>query len=430
MIKKTVVTTFLLLSSSSFLAYAGNTDSDNWKKLTNESTSLSAQKQYERALELSSQALSVAEKEFAGEPIRTATSLIQLGAIYYSLNQLAQAEGFYARAIKVQAKAIPPDETGVARNLMQLARIYESQDKYADAETILLRSLEILEKVSQKDSSSLIDPLGLLGKSYLMRSQYELAKPVLLRGLAISEKRKVNAGLDLKELLDNLAELYRKTGKEAEALDVEKRAAAVSTIISPTERYSPLLRGGINGGCHPEWPREALRYELQGVVQINVLVDVDGQVLDKKIMKSTGWKILDFPIFNSMSECRFTPAIRDGNPVQVWSTINYSWKLLEPEASAAAPMLIKDSCSPSEKFSIVSTSEPQPVIRLRFLLSPEGKPSEIKIEDGSNDLDVDLAAMSFLASCKYNLIPIKGQSGWRAGNIRLQWKKNASKEGS
>ncbi|MBI3229832.1 MAG: TonB family protein [Burkholderiales bacterium] len=77
----------------------------------------------------------------------------------------------------------------------------------------------------------------------------------------------------------------------------------------------------------PEYPRNALRNGQEGVVELALLVGVDGRVVDAKIEKSSGSRELDNAAKQGLSLCRFKPAMTDGVPEQAWSKIEYAWKL-------------------------------------------------------------------------------------------------------
>ncbi|EMN2215922.1 energy transducer TonB, partial [Acinetobacter baumannii] len=79
-----------------------------------------------------------------------------------------------------------------------------------------------------------------------------------------------------------------------------------------------------SAGCEkPEYPREALMNEEQGTVRIRVLVDTSGKVIDAKVKKSSGSKILDKAATKAYSLCTFKPAMKDGVPQQDWYEIEY-----------------------------------------------------------------------------------------------------------
>lgn len=103
-------------------------------------------------------------------------------------------------------------------------------------------------------------------------------------------------------------------------------APAPVAAAAPAPKPAGVTRGVSEGsaGCEkPEYPREALMNEEQGTVRIRVLVDTSGKVIDAKVKKSSGSKILDKAATKAYSLCTFKPAMKDGVPQQDWYEIEY-----------------------------------------------------------------------------------------------------------
>lgn len=103
-------------------------------------------------------------------------------------------------------------------------------------------------------------------------------------------------------------------------------APAPVAAAAPAPKPAGVTRGVSEGsaGCEkPEYPHEALMNEEQGTVRIRVLVDTSGKVIDAKVKKSSGSKILDKAATKAYSLCTFKPAMKDGVPQQDWYEIEY-----------------------------------------------------------------------------------------------------------
>lgn len=82
------------------------------------------------------------------------------------------------------------------------------------------------------------------------------------------------------------------------------------------------------GTCDkPDYPRNSLRNEEQGVTRLQFLIGTDGKVADSKIEKSSGFRSLDTAAKNALSLCKFKPGTIDGKPQQSWTSVDYVWKL-------------------------------------------------------------------------------------------------------
>lgn len=68
----------------------------------------------------------------------------------------------------------------------------------------------------------------------------------------------------------------------------------------------------------PSYPIRARRRGLQGTVILKVLVDTGGGVLDLRLARSSGHRILDRAAMKSVRSWRFTPGMSGGRPKQMW----------------------------------------------------------------------------------------------------------------
>ena len=103
-------------------------------------------------------------------------------------------------------------------------------------------------------------------------------------------------------------------------------AAPAPAATAPAPKPAGITRGVSEGsaGCEkPEYPREAEMSGEQGTVRIRVLVDTNGKVIEAKIKKSSGSRILDKAATKAYSLCTFKPAMKDGVPQQDWYEIEY-----------------------------------------------------------------------------------------------------------
>jgi D-alanyl-D-alanine endopeptidase (penicillin-binding protein 7) len=77
----------------------------------------------------------------------------------------------------------------------------------------------------------------------------------------------------------------------------------------------------------PNYPREDLVLNHQGVVSMEFLVAPDGTVADSKISKSSSHATLDETALSAIGRCHFKPATDDGKPVQEWTKVQYVWTI-------------------------------------------------------------------------------------------------------
>ncbi|AZP12032.1 energy transducer TonB [Undibacterium parvum] len=77
----------------------------------------------------------------------------------------------------------------------------------------------------------------------------------------------------------------------------------------------------------PKYPKAALMNEETGTVGMGFLVGTDGKVVESKVEKSSGSKSLDKAALSALSQCKFKPGSKDGKAEQLWSKVDFVWKL-------------------------------------------------------------------------------------------------------
>lgn len=79
--------------------------------------------------------------------------------------------------------------------------------------------------------------------------------------------------------------------------------------------------------CKAEYPKASLMNEEQGTVTMSFLVDAQGNVVESKLEKTSGFKNLDKAALKALASCKFKPGTKDGAPAQTWTKVDYAWKL-------------------------------------------------------------------------------------------------------
>lgn len=77
----------------------------------------------------------------------------------------------------------------------------------------------------------------------------------------------------------------------------------------------------------PVWPKAALREEQQGTVTLAFLIGADGTVRDTKLVRSSGFPLLDMAALDGIAKCRFKPGTMGGKPAEAWMSMQYVWTL-------------------------------------------------------------------------------------------------------
>jgi len=79
----------------------------------------------------------------------------------------------------------------------------------------------------------------------------------------------------------------------------------------------------------PEYPERARVAEMEGQAIVEALVDIDGKVIDVRLVKKSGFTELDQAAMNAARCWTFSPAEQRGKPVRVWVNIPFNFRLNE-----------------------------------------------------------------------------------------------------
>lgn len=117
-------------------------------------------------------------------------------------------------------------------------------------------------------------------------------------------------------------------------------ALALGAGLAPAVTYGqsgPLVikpRATFASCRKPEWPKESLRKEEQGMVILSFMVDSDGTVKTADVMMSSGHVLLDLAAQNAISRCTFVPGSEDGKVLPMKTELQYIWSLESPASAA------------------------------------------------------------------------------------------------
>ncbi|SFU35020.1 energy transducer TonB [Pseudoduganella namucuonensis] len=77
----------------------------------------------------------------------------------------------------------------------------------------------------------------------------------------------------------------------------------------------------------PVFPGAWQKEDIEGNARIGVLVGADGNVLESKLLESSGYKELDKASLRASKKCTFKPAAKTGDLAPNWVRVKYSWVL-------------------------------------------------------------------------------------------------------
>lgn len=147
----------------------------------------------------------------------------------------------------------------------------------------------------------------------------------------------------------------------------------------------------------PEYPRSALRRELEGTAQIDATTTDAGKINNIVLIKSSGYRVLDNAFIKSLRSCQLPPD-PDGQSRAI--KMQHTWNI-EPK-NGTQPELLRHSCSASSLLRIPDFAELGRGIVVSGTISENGSPKEISIEWESTDDNHNAESLRIFESCKFN----------------------------
>lgn len=153
-----------------------------------------------------------------------AQTFVDLGWLWLASGELASAERDFQRALEIAQRG--SFSRREAASLRGLAIVRHEQGRYVEAASLLERSREVLIEAVGEQHPSLAAHMSDLAHMLTHSSEYERAEHLACRALEIASD--VNGFGDplAQKIIKNLADIYRKQGKEAEAEALAARSAA------------------------------------------------------------------------------------------------------------------------------------------------------------------------------------------------------------
>lgn len=156
----------------------------------------------------------------------------------------------------------------------------------------------------------------------------------------------------------------------------------------------------------PEWPKEARRYEVEGITLLHFKIGEDGNVEDAKVADSSSWKMLDEAALRSLVKCKFKAGLDEAQRDMVFP-IQFVWTLAGPPS--VRPQLIPDTCAVSAQFATFQAfdrrASDKDGVLMRFLVNQYGEPYGVKPETGAGNTALADAAVDFVKGCKFAVDP-------------------------
>jgi TonB family protein len=278
-----------------------------------------------------------------GEPRKGKLPLI-LGGVGAVLLVGALATWLVIRGRSAPAAPPAPAATTLSADaLAAVQRVKELEEKLAAIEAekaaAEARAAEDTKKKMEAQAAARgtsVDPAA------LQKAQEEAARKARLEQERKAEQERLRLEEEKRAEEARLAEERRKAEEEAARLAA---AAATTTLPAPpttTQPPAPAIRPGTlvnlsdpgviapvaQRTSAPVYPPIALRQRVEGTVELNVLIDDKGNVVDAQIISGAGGKAgLNEAAVENVRKRKYRPASKDGVPVKVWVPVRIQFKL-------------------------------------------------------------------------------------------------------
>lgn len=181
------------------------------------------------------------------------------------------------------------------------------------------------------------------------------------------------------------------------------------------QNISSLVRKAV------KFPSKAKKEDVQGnVVYVRYLVDTDGKVSEASVLTSASPSLDEEALRVVNSLPRLTPALKHGKPVPVYMTIPVSFPKIKrpgdvlsktghwmPEYKGGDKALIKYIQDNLKYPEAAARNKIEGLVVLRFVVSPEGKVTELKIVKNAH-YEMDKEALRVVSSMEDWIPAISG----------------------
>jgi tetratricopeptide (TPR) repeat protein/CHAT domain-containing protein len=200
------------------------------------------QHRYTEAEQLYLRMLAIAERSGGPDHPDVRAPLDSLASLYDTFtHRYDMAEPLRKRSLAIMEKTLGADHPDLKEPLQHLAELYGRQRRYTDAEPFLKRWIAIMERAAgldQQDPADFLKPLERLAENYEAQNRHVEAEALYQHGLTIVEKARGSEHPDIRRPLDMLVQFYerRRYAKGEEQRSLEKMEPLRKRSLAITEK--------------------------------------------------------------------------------------------------------------------------------------------------------------------------------------------------
>lgn len=149
----------------------------------------------------------------------------------------------------------------------------------------------------------------------------------------------------------------------------------------------------------PAYPRSAGRNLKSGDTLVSTLTDADGKVTSVDVMRSSGWRTLDFAVARAVMGCKITN-LAPGKAIKAGLT--FHWMIEDADFFYFEPAkLLPASCPASDSLRIPGNDEPGLGIVIGAVVTKKGLVSYHSVEWADDDDALTQEAVRIVKGCKF-----------------------------
>jgi TonB family protein len=294
----------------------------NHEMLDKAAKAAEAYRQYDLARKLLDSSLVIRAEASGQGSADYGIGLLKLGDLERERLNFAEAEAFYTKAVSVLG-----GHSEAAPALIDLG-LLAMRNKDAQ------KAFDYFSKVQAADPAK---PGRALMWMAVVRDQQKdpaAANELFRQALAAQQPNSAEAATTMRVY----AGFLQRQGREEEARNLSAQASVAGDILRSAQfrqragRTPVRVAGGVTAPVliqkvEPEYSEEARAARYQGTVVVAVTVDSDGTARDMQVVRGLGLG-LDEKALQAISQWRFKPGAKDGQPVPVMATIEVNFRLL------------------------------------------------------------------------------------------------------
>lgn len=279
---------------------------------------------YDEALPLAKRALGLREKALGPQHEDLIPLLTNLAEIYRAKKQPGQARSYFGRALTIAEKTFAENDIRTALLLDKLGYAAHEQREQKDAENFFIRSLQIKEKALGAENPDVTQTAFSLAEIYRFRGDYQKAESLYEQVVRIREKTPEKNTSDLTRALEAYVSTLFALKKTKQADEAQQR---LSQLIAA----QGIVQGGVLNGralklAQPAYPGMARGERASGIVRVQVIIDENGKVISAKAVNPGSiHPALIASAEHAARQSLFTPTYLSGVRVKVSGIIIYNF---------------------------------------------------------------------------------------------------------